>query len=134
MCSSDLAKLGANTFLFNRMFGDAQAAADAGDPLNHIAIAAANKPILLHKVVNDQVVPNSATDRLIALSGVPKYTTHGFWFGSGYVTFTAGSHGSLLDESVMPQVTVEMQEEFATFAFLNGTAFEILDDTYIQNP
>jgi hypothetical protein len=27
-----------------------------------------------------------------------------------------------------------MQEEFAAFAFLNGSGFEILDDTYIQNP
>ena len=128
------AKLGANTFLFNRMFGDAQAAVDAGDPLNHIALATANKPILLHKVVNDQVVPNSSTDRLIALSGLQKQTTRGFWPGGSYVTFTAGGHGSLLDESIMPQVTVEMQEEFAAFAFLNGSGFEILDDTYIQNP
>ena len=128
------AKLGANTFLFNRMFGDAQAAVDAGDPLNHIALATANKPILLHKVVNDQVVPNSSTDRLIALSGLQKQTTRGFWPGGSYVTFTAGGHGSLLDETIMPQVSVEMQEEFASFAFLNGSGFEILNDTYIQNP
>jgi len=128
------AKLGANTFLFNRMFGDAQAAVDAGDPLNHIAIAAASKPILIHKVVNDQVVPNSATDRLIAVSGLPKRSTRGFYPGGGYVTFTAGSHGSLLDPSAMPPVTVEMQTEFATFAFLDGDGFQIVDDTYVQNP
>ena len=40
----------------------------------------------------------------------------------------------LLDESVMPLVTEEMQEEFAAFAFLNGTGFQIVDSTYVQNP
>jgi len=128
------AQLGANTFLFNRMFGDAQAAIDAGDPLNHIAIAAQNKPLLIHKVLNDQVVPNSATDRLLAQSGLTKFTTAGYHAGSGYVTFTAGAHGSLLDETVNSHVTEEMQDEFAAFASLSGSAFEIVDATYVQNP
>ena len=79
-------------------------------------------------------MPNSATDRLIAVSGLPKRSTRGFYPGGGYVTFTAGSHGSLLDPSAMPPVTVEMQTEFATFAFLDGDGFQIVDDTYVQNP
>lgn len=132
--SAVAAKLGANTFLFNRLFGDAQAAMDAGDPINHITIAVQNKPILFQKVMNDQVVPNTATDRLLQLAGVPKYSLAGYWFASGYVTFTAGGHGSLLDESIMPLVTEEMQEEFASYAYNMGTAFEIADATYIQNP
>jgi dienelactone hydrolase len=128
------AKLGQDTFLFRRMFGDAQAAVDAGDPLNHIAIAAQNKPLLVHKVLNDQVIPNSATDRLLGLSGLTKYTTVGFYQGGGYVTFTAGAHDSLLDPTVNSNVTEEMQVEFAVFASRNGSAFEIGDGTYIQNP
>ncbi len=128
------AKLGANTFLFNRMFGDAQAAVDSGDPLNHIAIATQNKPVLIHKVVNDQVIPNSATDRLIAQSGLTKYTAPGFGAGGGYVTFTAGAHASLLDPSAAPLVTLEMQKEFAFFAYMSGTAVQLFDGTYVQNP
>ena len=125
-------KFADNTFLFNRLFDDAQAALDAGDPINHIALAVQNKPLLFHKILNDQVMPNSATDRLTLLSGVPRYTNPGFWFGSGSVTFTAGAHTSLLDESVARLVTVEMQSEFATFAYLMGDAVEITDTTYIQ--
>lgn len=128
------AQLGNDTFLFRRMFGDAQAAIDAGDPLNHVAIAAAQSPLLVHKVLNDQVIPNSATDRLLALSGLTKYTTAGFYAGGGYVTFTAGGHGSLLDETINGKVTEEMQDEFAAFASLNGSAFMIVDGTYVQNP
>ena len=125
------AQLGANTFLYNMFFRDAQAAADAGDPINHVAIAAANKPLLIHKVVGDHVVPNSATDRLLAQSGLTRYSSAGFIPGPGTVTFTAGAHASLLDPTVSPAVTLEMQKEFAAFGFLNGTGFQIFDATNI---
>ena len=145
------AQLGPDTLLFRAFFRDAQAAADAGDPINHVAIAVANKSLLIHKVLNDQVIPNSATDRLFLAAGAgltqmskaaiglcPITPPPPFGFGTStcpgnsYVTFTVGSHGSLLDPTASLAVTSEMQREFVGFAFANGAAFPVFDTTNIQ--
>jgi hypothetical protein len=127
------AQLGPDTLLYRAFFRDAQAAADAGDPVNHFAIAAAAKPVLLHKVVGDAVVPNSATDRLIVVGGLAKATGAGFVPARSYVTFTTGSHGSLLDPTTSAQVTVEMQSEFVRFAAAHGAGTLIIDPTYVDS-
>lgn len=124
-------QLGLNTLLYRVFFRDAQAGADAGDPLNHFPTAVANKPILLHKVVGDTVVPNSATDRLIAVGALQKATAAGNWPPDSYVTFTAGTHGSLLVPNPAA-VTVEMQREFVGFAVTNGAGFAVTDATNVQ--
>ena len=145
------AQLGPDTLLFRAFFRDAQAAADAGDPINHITAAVANKSLLIHKVVNDQVIPNSATDRLFltAGAGLTQMSKAAIGFcpvtppppagfgtstcpGNSYVTFTVGSHGSLLDPTASLAVTSEMQREFVGFAFSNGAAFPVFDTTNIQ--
>ena len=128
------AKLGPDTLLYRDFFRDAQAAADAGDPVNHFARATANKPVLLHKIVGDTVVPNSATDRLIAVGGLQKATAAGRVPAGSYMTFTKGGHGSLLDPTVSAQATIEMQSEFVYFAATGGAYTLILDPTFIQTP
>jgi dienelactone hydrolase len=131
-------QLGLNTLLYRAFFRDAQAAVDSGDPANHVGAAVVNKPILLHKVVGDTVVPNNSTDRLIANGGFTKVTAAGVTPtprpGGLYVTFTRGSHGSLLDPTVAAAVTVEMQRQFVGFAVANGAAVSVTDASNVQNP
>ena len=128
------AKLGANTLLYNVFFRDAQAAIDSSDPVNHAALAAANKPILIHKVIGDQVIPNSATDRLLQAAGMfgHKANAAGPWPAGYFVAFTAGTHGSLLAPGTTPAVTVEMQTEIVGFGFAGGAGFQITDATNVQ--
>lgn len=126
------AKLGPDTLLYRAFFRDAQAAADAGDPVNHFAIAAASKPVLLHKVIGDTVVPNSATDRLIVVGGLSKVIGPGFIAPRSYVTFTTGTHGSLLDPTASAQLTLEMQTEFVRFAAAHGAGSLVTDPTYVD--
>jgi hypothetical protein len=56
---------------------DFQAVIDSGDPINHIKDAVATVPVHLVKILNDAVVPNSATDRLIAQGPLRKLKTIG---------------------------------------------------------
>jgi hypothetical protein len=127
------AQLGPDTLLYRAFFRDAQAAVDAGDPINHFAIAAAAKPVLLQKVVGDTVVPNIATDRLITVGGLTKITSAGSKGPRSYVTFTTGNHGSLLDPTASAQLTVEMQREFVYFAASHGGGTLIVDPTYVES-
>ena len=117
------------TTLFEQFFRDAQTVVDSGDPVNYIAAAAVNHPIHLLQVVGsamsppDQVVPNSATQRLIDAAGLtriaapaapgPVVNTMGH---RAYVNFTRGSHGSIIDPTAGLDVTTEMQGETITFA------------------
>jgi hypothetical protein len=128
------AQLGANTLLYNVFFRDAQAAIDASDPVNHAALAVANKPILIHKVIGDQVIPNSATDRLLQAAGIfaNKANHAGPWPAGYYVAFTAGTHGSLLAPGTTPLVTIEMQKEIVGFGFAGGAGFQITDASNVQ--
>ena len=59
-----------DSYFYNLFFRDFQAVVDSGDPINHIKDAAAMHPVHLFKVLNDAVVPNSSTDRLIAAGGL----------------------------------------------------------------
>ena len=59
-----------NSYSYNLFFRDFQAVIDSGDPINHIKDAVTMHPVHLIKVLNDTVVPNSATDRLIAEGGL----------------------------------------------------------------
>jgi pimeloyl-ACP methyl ester carboxylesterase len=117
------------TTLFEQFLRDAQTAIDAGDPLNYIAAAAASHPIHMLEIVGsdssppDQVVPNSATQRLIdaaALTRIPAPAAPGpVTSPSGfrsYVSFVIGDHSSIIDPTASLAVTTEMQAEAIAFA------------------
>lgn len=121
------------TTLFNQFFRDAQNVIEAGDPINYMAAAAAAKPILLHQVIGDIVIPNSATQRLIDIAALPKVSTPGpNPVSRAYVSFTAGVHSSLLDPTSSLPATVEMQTQAVTFAVTNGTIVAITNPAVIQ--
>jgi pimeloyl-ACP methyl ester carboxylesterase len=116
------------TTLFEQFFRDAQTVVDAGDPLNYIAAAATHHPLHLLQIAGsassppDQVVPNSATQRLIdaaALTRIPAPMAPGAVANANgfrsYVNFVVGSHGSLIDPTASPAVTMEMQGEAISF-------------------
>ena len=124
--------------LYAQFIRDAQTAVDAGDPINYIAAASAARPLLLFKVVGggtlpsgavsppDQVVVNSATDRLIDTVGLPRISTPGLNpISRGYVSFLFGDHGSIIDPTSSLAVTREMQAESISFVNSSGAAVVI---------
>jgi pimeloyl-ACP methyl ester carboxylesterase len=113
---------------FEQLVRDVQTIIDAGDPLNYIAEAATLHPLHLIQVVGtemsppDQVVPNSATQRLIdaaALTRIPAPADPGALNkASGfraYVNYVVGSHDSLVDPTASIGATMEMQGEAISF-------------------
>lgn len=122
------------TTLYEQFFRDAQTAVDAGDPINFIALATTNHPIHVIQVVGsatslpDQVVPNSATQRLILAGGLTQVHPPGAAGTTAlhvYVNFTAGAHGSILDPTSSPAATTEMQTEAIAFALTSGTQLPV---------
>jgi hypothetical protein len=122
------------TTLYEQFFRDAQTVVDAGDPINFIALATASHPIHVIQVVGsatslpDQVVPNSATQRLILAGGLTQVHPPGAGGTTAlhvYVNFTAGAHGSILDPTSSPAATTEMQTEAIAFALTSGTALPV---------
>jgi hypothetical protein len=115
------AQLAPNTFNYNLLFRDFQAVIDSGDPINHIKDAVATVPVHLVKVLNDAVVPNSATDRLIAAGPFAKLKTLGPNAvgpgNGGYTFFSKGDHGSLFSSAASLAATVEMQRQTVLFSF-----------------
>jgi pimeloyl-ACP methyl ester carboxylesterase len=116
------------TTLFEQFLRDAQTVVDSGDPLNYIAAAATRHPIHLLQIIGsasnppDQVVPNSATQRLIdaaALARIPAPHATGLVTNANgfraYVNFVAGGHGSIIDPTASKLVTTEMQAEAISF-------------------
>jgi pimeloyl-ACP methyl ester carboxylesterase len=143
------------TTLFAQFFRDAQTAIDSGDPINFMAAAAAKHPIHMIQVVGggaalpDQVVPNSATQRLIDAAGLtripapmapgPLISASGTPPGHrAYVNFLVGNHGSIIDPTQSPAATQEMQTEMVSFAVGSppaappGTLILIGNPTVIQ--
>jgi hypothetical protein len=127
--------LAENSFNYNLFFRDFQAVVDSGDPINHIKDAVAIHPVHLIKVLNDTVVPNSATDRLIAQGPLRKLKTIGpnavAAGNGGYTFFSKGSHGSLFDPTASLAATVEMQRQAVAFgvtAVQPGGPFVVLTD------
>lgn len=131
--------------LYAQFVRDLQTIVDAGDPVNYIAAAAAARPTLLFQVVgggdlgggqtspSDQVVVNSATQRLIDAAGLPRISTPGAnAVSQGYVNFVYGDHGSIIDPSSSQDTTIEMQTEAVTFAASGGTVVAISDPTVVQ--
>ncbi|HEY2403699.1 MAG TPA: hypothetical protein VGI23_25320 [Steroidobacteraceae bacterium] len=117
------------TTAFEQSLRDTQTVVDSGDPVNYIAVAASQHPIHLMQIVGsplsppDQVVPNSATQRLIDAAtlsrikspSMPGPVTNPGGFRS-YVNFIVGDHGSIIDPTASLAVTTQMQAEAITFA------------------
>jgi virulence factor lipase-like protein/platelet-activating factor acetylhydrolase isoform II len=122
--------------LYEQFFRDAQTVVDAGDPINYIAAAVAARPVLVTQVLNDQVIPNSATQRLIDAAPFVKTATPGLNFvaaGTGtWVHFTSGFHGSLLSPAASLAVTTEMQTNAASLAASGGIAFAITNPAILE--
>jgi len=116
---------------YNAFMAAAQTVADDADPFNYGAAASA-KNILLLKTTPDDVVPNSATDSLIAVLGpltqVGLAAANSPVIGSGYVNYISGTHSTFLTPAGKPDpvttvkpplqfiaATTEMQTATATF-------------------
>jgi hypothetical protein len=137
--------LTAGTSLYAQYFRDTQAIIDAGDPLNYVATTAALRTIYIQQVVGlnpppplpDQVIPNSATARLItAVQGAgtsfPRVIAGAPRVGSGYVNFIAGDHGSLLSPTSSAATTVEMQTETVTFTAAPAATIAVANPSVVQ--
>jgi hypothetical protein len=120
-------------------YSEAQTVVEDGDPANYAADAAAGHLMHMIEVVGghdassppDQVVPNSATDVLIAQMGITTPITATTGLAAAHPTlaqFTTGDHGSILspaapsgaDATVQAEygaVTAEMQAEAASVVF-----------------
>jgi pimeloyl-ACP methyl ester carboxylesterase len=143
----------AGTTLYEQWWRDAQTVVDAGDPINFMALATTSHPIHLVQVVGsspppatcnpaapaagcpDQVIPNSATQRLIAAGALTQVHPPGAAGTSPlhvFVSFTAGVHGSILDPTSSSTATVEMQTEAIAFALTGGTQLPVSATAPVQ--
>lgn len=121
-----------NSYNFNMVYRDLQAVLDSADPYNHVKSAAAMHPMLMFEVTNDQTVPNSSTNALIAAASLAKAKTIGpnaVAAGAGrYTLFSQGTHGTLLDWANQA-ATYEMQKQAVSLAAtssLPGGPFVVL--------
>jgi hypothetical protein len=129
------AQLVPDSYAYNLFFRDVQAVLDSADPINHIKDAVNMHPVHLIKVLDDTVVPNNSTDRLILAGGLNKLTTLGPNAvgpgNGGYAFFTQGAHGSMFDPRASLAATIEMQSQaikFAATAVAPGGPFVFLTD------
>ena len=78
--------------------------------------------------------PLSGTEPLIAALGLTPITgsTQSAAGIRGATRFTAGGHGSLLDPSIAPAVTQEMQTEMASMLVSGGTAVQVAVPSVIK--
>jgi hypothetical protein len=122
--------------LYEQFFRDAQTAIDAGDPINYIDSTVAARPVLVTQVLNDAVIPNSATQRLVNAAPFVKTATPGpnpVGAGTGtWVHFTEGDHGSLLSPAASLAATIEMQTHAASLAASGGAAFAITNPAILE--
>ncbi|MCG8436118.1 MAG: hypothetical protein MJA83_19030 [Gammaproteobacteria bacterium] len=127
------------TQLFKDFLRNAQTVIDSGDALNYGEDASDDHPIHLIEVVGDadslpdQVIPNSATDRLIAEMDLTVFNTTQVVAGlRAAVRFVEGDHSSFLDPTTSAAATVEMQTQMANFMGAFGGALVITDTTVIE--
>jgi len=128
------------TTLYYDFLRSFQAIVDAADPINYAEAAAASHPILMFEIAGsdtslpDQTIPNSATERLVTVMGLPSITTTtgpdpaGV---SGIVRFNQGDHASIASPAASPQVTIEQQTELAAYTATQGSLILISDPTVI---
>ncbi len=125
------------TAAYEQFFTLWQTMLDSGDPINWAAEAGANTPIMLHEVINDQVIPNyvptaplSGTEPLMAVMGLTGYSRSqqnpdGLRAAGRFVS--PATHGSLLDSTTSPAAFAEMQRQMATFIASHGGQIMVSD-------
>jgi pimeloyl-ACP methyl ester carboxylesterase len=123
----------------------AQTIFDAADPINWGAEASALNSIVLHEVIDEQVLPNevpgaplSGTEPLIRTMGLAGYnSTQSNPAGlnvAGRFNPPA-THGSLLSPALgSPAATAEMQAQMATFIGSFGTTVVVTDASTMKSP
>lgn len=116
-----------------------QTVLDSADPINWAAEAAANTPILLQEVINDQVIPNfvptsplAGTEPMIKVMGLTAYSSTqqsatGLRAAGRFVP--PATHGSWLDPSSSPPAFFEMQKQAVTFIGSFGGAVVVTDES-----
>jgi dienelactone hydrolase len=136
-----------HTALYRQFFRDLQAAYDAADPINYIAnavgAASGNRTIFVTQFVGgangyttDDTVPVGSTQHLIDLMGITTRTTAPgptviAGTNGGWVQYSQGLHGSVLDPSPSLAATTEAQKELAFWFGSGGTTVVISDPTVI---
>ncbi len=116
---------------YEAYFTVGQTVVDSADPINWSLEAAALKPVLLHEVIGDTVLPNfvptaplSGTEPMIAVMGLKSYSTSqadpgGLRVAARFVP--PAQHASLLSPTASLAATVEMQTQMASFIVSKGT-------------
>lgn len=124
---------------------DAQNILDSADPVNFIASARKQRPLLLLQVVGggllrdgtisppDQIVLNSSTQRLIDAAELRRISTLGEnAVTAGFVNFILGDHSSIISPRADLATTVEMHHQSISFATSLGRAVHISDGMVVQ--
>ncbi|MBX2879425.1 MAG: Ig-like domain-containing protein [Granulosicoccus sp.] len=120
-----------------------QTLVDSVDPINHASTLAQSASIPLHliQVIGDQSIPAIANELIAPLSGTePLANQLGLTqigessSTGGWVKFTEGVHGSLLDPTSSAAATQEMQSQTIGFAVSQGGTLTITDTSVIEVP
>jgi dienelactone hydrolase len=135
--------------LYNTFFRDAQTAVDSADAANYAALATqlpTGSPRKIHLMyivggaanpaggtwAPDGTVPFNRSQTLAELLNLPVFTSSGAVTGNGgQVRLNSGIHNSYLDPRPSAAVTLEMQQQIATFIATNGGAINIADPTVV---
>jgi len=124
---------------YEQFFLTWQTVLDSADPINWGAEAAALTPLMVHEVINDQVIPNfvpgaplSGTEPLMAVMGLTSYgssqqSPDGLRSAGRFLP--PASHGSLLDPTSSPVATAEMQKQMASFIASHGGQILVTDES-----
>ena len=116
-----------------------QSLMDSGDPINWAEEAAEKTPIMLHEVINDQVIPNgvltaplSGTEPMITVMDLDAYSTSqqspdGLRSAARFAL--PAEHGQLLSPTIgSPAAYFEMQRQMASFIASHGGAIVVTDE------
>ncbi|MEM1410899.1 MAG: hypothetical protein AAGH19_00970 [Pseudomonadota bacterium] len=124
--------------LFELYLTVGQTVVDSADPINWISAAAQAKPILLHEVIGDTVLPNfvpgaplSGTEPMIRITPLEAFSTtqanpEGLRVASRFVP--PATHGSYISPASSPEATIEMQTQMLSFIASEGTLVQVNDE------
>jgi dienelactone hydrolase len=135
--------------LYNTFFRDAQTAVDSADGVNY-AVAATTLPTGSPRKIHmmfivggapnstggtwaaDGTVPAPRSQALADLMGLTVFTSSGPVTGVGaQVRLNSGVHGSYLDPTPSAAVTLEMQQQIATFIASDGALLSIANPAVV---
>ena len=128
--------------LFELYLTVGQTVVDSADPINWIAAASLTKPVLLHEVIGDTVLPNfvpgaplSGTEPMIRVGNLVSFSStqanpEGLRSAGRFIP--PATHGSLISPFSSPAATFEMQGQMASFLASMGTFINVANpDTMV---